>query len=296
MATLLTVAPLRAGTNAGASADTKPAEITAGDSAVITRGSAGPGVVLLSGLLGGTARLAPLADTLAREGFRVIVIDPYLLGARAPDVSFHGLAREVEAVLAQSGMESAVIVAHAHATTIAVCLAADAPERVQQLILLDGGLLQSTKSPGISRALQVAMFIAHLPGGKALIRARMTAGIRANSGDRRWLTDAVAHQYADPLLAQLPDVARMVRRLSAAREPESVGALLTHVRTEITVLLGAVPHDSAPDEAELAPLAPLATVHIRRLVGVGHFVHEEALSEVVREVEAAHARVVASLR
>jgi pimeloyl-ACP methyl ester carboxylesterase len=269
--------------------------VQATDSAVVVRGTSGPDVVLLSGLLGGTTRLLPLADALGRAGFRVIIIDPYRLGAAAPDVSFHGLAREIQTVLVREGVESAVVVAHAHATSIALCLAAEAPQLVEQLVLLDGGLLPSTLSPGVSRALQLALFVAHLPGGKAFIRARMTAGIRANSGDRGWLTDAVARQYTDPLLARLPEVAHMAKRLAAAREPESADALLFRVRTEITVLVGGAPHEAAPADVELTGLQSLPFAHIRRVAGVGHFVHEEVPDQVVQEVEAAHARRLASV-
>ena len=59
--------------------------------AVVVRG-AGPTVVLLSGLLGGTARLEPLVERLLASGFRVVAIDPYRLSVTANDVSFDGLA------------------------------------------------------------------------------------------------------------------------------------------------------------------------------------------------------------
>jgi pimeloyl-ACP methyl ester carboxylesterase len=260
-----------------------------------TRGT-GPDVVLVSGLLGGTARLAPLGDSLERAGFRVTTIDPYALGATAADVSFHGMARQIDSLLAAHNVESAVIVAHGHATSIALCLAAASPERVQQLVLLDGGVLVSPRSPGITQALRIASFVAHLPFGKAIIRSRMVAGIRANSGGTRWLTDSVAHEYTDPIITRLPEVARLARRLAAAREFETPAALVARVHADITVLVGAKPHESEPDPDELAPLAALSTVRIERITGVGHFMYEEIPSTIVRTVQDAYARSVASLR
>ena len=65
--------------------------------------------MLLSGLLGGAARLAPLGDSLESEGFRVTTIDPYSLGNAAPDVSFHGMALVIDSILTARGIESAVL-------------------------------------------------------------------------------------------------------------------------------------------------------------------------------------------
>jgi pimeloyl-ACP methyl ester carboxylesterase len=260
-----------------------------------TRG-AGPDVVLISGLLGGTARLAPLGDSLERAGFRVTTIDPYALGADAADVSFHGMARQIDSLLAANEVESAVIVAHGHATSIALCLAAESPERVQQLVLLDGGVLASPSSPGITRALRIASFVAHLPFGKAFIRSRVVADIRANSGDTRWLTKAVAREYTDPIITRLPEVTRLARRLAAAREVETPAALVARVHTDIMLLVGAKPHESEPDPNELAPLAALSTVRIERIAGVGHFMYEEIPSTIVRAVQDAHSRSVAESR
>ena len=266
------------------------------DPRVVNIRGAGSDVVLVSGLLGGTARLAPLADSLEAAGFRVTTIDPYALGANAADVSFHGMARQIDSVLAAYRIESAVVVAHGHATSIALCLAASFPGRVQQLVLLDGGVLVSPKSPGISQALRVASFVAHLPFGKAIIRSRMVAGIRANSGETRWLTDSVAHEYTDPIITRLPEVAHLARRLAVAREPETPAELVARVHAPVTVLVGAKPHESEPDPAELAPLAGLSTVHVERIAGVGHFMYEEIPMTIVREVQAARNRSLALRR
>ena len=260
---------------------------------MITRGE-GPGVVLLSGLLGGLPRLAPTADALVARGFRVVTIDPYRLSAQAQDVSFHGMAREVERALERIGMTSAVVVAHAHATGIALRLAANAPHLVDELVLIEGGLLHTTRSAGVSRAMQVASLIARLPGGQALIRASLASGIRANSGDARWLTEAAAREYTDGLLKELPAVARMADRLANAHEPEPPEALLPRLRARILMLVGAAPHDFAPNAKEIDPLSALPAARVRRIEGVGHFVHEEALQLVVREIEAARSRAQGS--
>ncbi len=261
----------------------------AGEPAIVTRGD-GPSIVLLSGLLGGVARLAPLGDSLVTRGFRVVRIDPYRLSAQAPDVSFHGMAREVASALEALGIRSAVVVAHGHAAGVALRLAANSPQLVSELLLLEGGLLASTGTRGVSGAMQLASIIARLPGGPSLIRARLVSGIRANSGDARWLTAAAAREYTDGLLLELSAVARMADRLAQAREPEHSATLLARLRARTLVLVGAVPHDFAPGDEELDALAAHPEVRIRRVEGAGHFVHEEALPLVLREIVSAHAR------
>jgi pimeloyl-ACP methyl ester carboxylesterase len=254
--------------------------------AVVSRGS-GPAVVILSGLLGGTARFEPLADSLVRDGFRVVIVDPYRLGAQAADVSFDGLAREVDRALAREEARDAIIVAHSHATSIALRLAANAPDRVRRLILLDGGITASTRTPGIALSMRLASIIAHIPGGRSFIRSRINAGLRANSGSTVWISDSAARQYADPVLAELPRVTRMAQRLAEAHEPEEPAAVIARVRAPVLLLLGDAPHETSPDSVELAPLLARATTQSRRLPGVGHFLHEEAIDQVVRAVRLA---------
>ncbi len=261
--------------------------------AVITRGT-GPAVVLLNGLLGGAARLAPLADRLVSQGHRVVLVDVYRVSVAAPDVSFHGMAQELAMVLRREGVGDAVVVAHAHAAGIAVRLAANAPELVSELLLLDAGVLTATHSSGITRAMRIASVVARFPGGPSLIHSRLSSGIRANSGTHAWLTDRVARLYTDPLLAELPTVATMVTRLASAREPEPVERVLTRVRAKVTVMVGAAPHAVGATHEELTLVRRIPGTRVREVSGVGHFVHEEAPDDVVGEVLAARARRVAT--
>lgn len=254
----------------------------------------GADVVLISGLLGGLARLDPLAALLVSRGYRVTLVDPYRLGAGSADVSFHGLARLVDSALVASGVTHAVVVAHAHAASVALRLAVAAPARVHELVLLDGGALRSTRSYGVRRALETARWVAQLPAGTRLLRRAMAVGIRKNSGSELWLTDAVARQYSDSLLTRLPEVIRMANRLAVATEPNTLEDLLTSFRVPTLVLLGGIGHESGPDEDELRLLTQVSTVRLERVPGVGHFVHEEAPSLVVDVVNAAHARRTAA--
>lgn len=262
---------------------------------LVSRGE-GPTVVLLSGLLGGISRLEPLADRLVSRGFRVVAVDPYRLCADSPDVSFDGLARGVAGALRRESVHSAIVVAHGHAAGIAVRLAAGSEQQVTSLILLDAGLVVGTRSAGVERALRIAAIAVRIPGGKSFIRDRLVSGIRANSGDSRWLSDSVADVYVTPMLRDIEAVSRMAARLGDAREPEPVTSMLARVHAEVLVLLGASPHPSSATAAELALLERIPGTRIRELRGVGHFVHEEAPDAVVHEVLAARERRIATLR
>lgn len=262
---------------------------------VITRGT-GPAVVLLNGLLGGTARLEPLADRLVSEGFRVVIVDAYRLGADAPDVSFHGLANSVASALRRERVQGAVVVAHAHAAGVALRLAANAPDLTTELLLLDAGVLASTRSIGVTRAMRIASIVARFPGGPSLIRSRLAAGIRANSGDPSWLTDSVARVYTDPLLDELPAVAKMVARLAVAHEPESMEQWMPRVRASVTVLVGGAPHAIGASADELALVRRIPGTRVQQVSGVGHFVHEEAPRVVLAAVIASRARRAVAAR
>lgn len=260
--------------------------------AVISRGT-GPAVVLLNGLLGGAPRLAPVADRLVAQGFRVVVVDAYRVAVDEPDVSFHGMAQALARVLRREGVSDAVVVAHGHAAGIGVRLAANDPDLVSELVLLDAGVLAVTHSSGVSRAMRVASLLAHFPGGPNLIHARLISGIRANSGKHTWLTERVARHYSASILAELPTVSAMVSRLAAAREPERVEQLLPRVRARVTVLVGGAPHATGATPEELALANRIVGTRVRTVAGVGHFVHEEAPQDVVAVITeiryAAHA-------
>jgi pimeloyl-ACP methyl ester carboxylesterase len=263
--------------------------------AVVTRG-AGPTVVLLSGLLGGTARLEPLAARLVAKGFRVVAIDPYRLAADAADVSFDGLARMVATALHREGVQSSIVVAHGHGSGIALRLAANAPALVTDLFFLDAGVIAGTRSAGVAGAMRVASMVARFPGGRGLIRAQLVSGIRENSGNPRWVSDEIGRAYADPFVAELPAVARMAARLAQAAEPESIDRTLARVRADVTALIGAAPHAFRAEEDELALLRRIPGARLRRVDGVGHFVHEEAATVVIAEVLAAQERRAVAVR
>jgi pimeloyl-ACP methyl ester carboxylesterase len=239
--------------------------------------------VLLSGLVGGVAGYRPLEALLLRQGKRVIIIDPYRLSIDSADVSFAALARRVDAVLARQGVTSAIVVGHAHGGGVALRLAANSPDRVHALYLLDVGALETNHSPIFSASLRLIPVITHVPGGDGFVQARFIRALRQNSGRQGWLDSTTQREFAEPLLRDIGRVIALGQRLAASREPEPLSVLLARVHVPVTVVLGDAPHEASPGPEEMNALVALGTLlRIEHLPGIGHFMQEEAPIEVAR--------------
>jgi len=260
---------------------TLAAQQTRYDSTVVSvRGNGPTTFVLITGMVGGVAGFRRLASMLASDN-RVVTIDPYRLSADSADVTFAALARYVDTVLGELGVDSARVVGHAHGTGVALRLAANAPSRVAALYFLDGGAVDENRTALFSSSLKWASFIVRLPGGRNFVRGRFVKGLRQNAGRHDWLDSATVREYTDPVLNQLSKAISLAKRLDHAREPESNVTVVDRVRAPVTVLLGDVPHPAEPDSSEITALASLGDqVRIERLPGVGHFPHEETPGEV----------------
>jgi pimeloyl-ACP methyl ester carboxylesterase len=257
------------------------AQLPRHDSTVVTVAGSGPTTfVLLSGLVGGVAGFRRLQAALVERGQRVFVIDPYRLAVDSTEVTFVALARYVDALLVEYGVDSAQVVGHAHGAGVALRLAANSP-RVSGLFFLDVGALEENRTKVFSSSLRLVPLIARLPGGRGFVRRRYVRGLRQNAAREEWLDAATERAYTEPFLDNLSRVVAMAGRLANAREPESRLTTVSRVRVPVTVLLGAVPHPAGPDSAELDVLAPLGgLLRIERLAGVSHFPHEEATADV----------------
>ena len=260
---------------------TLAAQQTRYDSTVVSvRGNGPTTFVLITGMVGGVAGFRRLASMLESAN-RVVIIDPYRLAADSADVTFAGLARYVDTVLGELGVDSARVVGHAHGTGVALRLAATAPSRVTALYFLDGGAVDENRTPLFASSLKWASFIVRLPGGRNFVRGRFIKGIRQNAGRQGWLDSATVREYTEPVLNQLSKAISLAKRLDHAHEPESNVAVVDRVRVPVTVLLGDVPHPAEPDSSEISALEPLGDrVRIERLPGIGHFPHEETPADV----------------
>ncbi|CAN5320408.1 hypothetical protein BH09GEM1_BH09GEM1_41910 [soil metagenome] len=247
---------------------------------ISTRGDVRPDretYVMVSGVIGGIAGYRGIERRLLQLGHRVVIVDPYLMSLDSADVSFDALARRVNAQLEVRGVRAARVVGHAHGGGVALRLASSSPDKVSELFLLNVGALAGNRSPVFSSSMRLVALVAHIPGAKRLLRKRIVAGIRENTGTSDWLDDAAAHAYADTPLAHLSGVVEMGLRLGNSAEPEPLANVVSRINVPVTLLLGALTCPASPGVEELAALKPLGMlVRVVKIEGTCHFPHEEA--------------------
>ena len=256
------------------------------DSTVVSVVGHGPTtIVLLSGIVGGVPGFRRLRAQLVEQGHRVIVIDPYRLSIDSVDVTFVALARRVDRILDEYGIDTARVVGHAHGGGVALRLAAYHPRRVATVYFLDVGALAANRTKLLSASLRLVPFVIRVPGGRRFIRSRLLHGLRQNAGRHEWLDPTTQRAYSDPLLDHPAEAVAMANRLARSREPETAEAVVARVGVPVMLLLGEVPHPSSPDPEEVTLLIPLgALVCAVDLPGVGHFPHEEAPALVAEHI------------
>jgi pimeloyl-ACP methyl ester carboxylesterase len=252
---------------------------------ISAHGDARPGretYVLLSGVLGGLAGYRGIERRLLQLGHRVIIIDPYLMSMDSVDVSFDALARRVNSQLEMRGVRGARVVGHAHGGGVALRVASNWPASVSELFLLNVGALAGNHSPVFSSSMRLATLVAHVPGGKRLVRGRIVAGIRENTGHSEWLDDAAAHAYTDVPLDHISGIVGLTMRLGNSVEPESVSVVVSRVKVPVTLLLGALRCPASPGAGEIAAMESLGSlVRTVKIEGACHFPHEEAPEVVI---------------
>lgn len=238
--------------------------------------------VMVSGVIGGIAGYRGIERRLLQLGHRVVIIDPYLMSIDSADVSFDAMARRVNAQLELRGVTASRVVGHAHGGGVALRLASNAPDRVSEVFLLNVGALAGNRSPVFSSSMRLIALVAHIPGAKRLLRRRIVAGIRENTGNSDWLDDATAHAYADTPLAHLGGIVGMGVRLGKSEEPEPLALVLSRIKVPMTLLLGALTCPASPGADEMTALKPLGMqVRVVKIEGTCHFPHEEAPAVVM---------------
>lgn len=153
-------------------------------------------VVLLASLGRPASDFDRLVADLGAAGFDAIALDPRdVLGAVADEPTLHDLAAAVVGELDRRGLARAHLVGHAFGQRLARCVVADAPERVESLVMLAAGGLVHME-PEIARSL-LACFDPDLPLDEHLAHVR--AVFFAPGNDERvwvdgWMRDVALAQ------------------------------------------------------------------------------------------------------
>lgn len=113
-----------------------------GGTLTVGRQGSGPVVLCAHGITANHTSWKPLADAI---GDQVTIVAPDLRGRGASgtlpgpyNMSTHG--RDLVAVLDHLGLDSAPVVGHSMGAFVAAVMAAEHPDRVERVLLVDGGL------------------------------------------------------------------------------------------------------------------------------------------------------------
>lgn len=115
--------------------------VPGGEIAAAVRGE-GPLVVLAPGCGRPATDFDPLVEALVAAGYRTAAVDYRQAGksrGRYPRNDLHAVAADFEAVIDALGGAPAIAVGHAFGNRVVRCLAADAPDKVERLVLLAAG-------------------------------------------------------------------------------------------------------------------------------------------------------------
>jgi pimeloyl-ACP methyl ester carboxylesterase len=146
--------------------------VAGGDLHALSWGDDGPLLIAVHGITASAVSIQPLADRLAGD-FRVVAPDLRGRGGSASLPGPYGMkahADDIVAILDHLGEAQAVVLGESMGGYVAVQLAVSYPERVDRLVLVDGGLPLAV--PAAALADPDATVAAIL--GPALARLRMT--------------------------------------------------------------------------------------------------------------------------
>jgi pimeloyl-ACP methyl ester carboxylesterase len=125
---------------------------------VLAQGS-GHCIVLLPSLGRGAGDFDPIAQGLAKAGFRVLRPQPRGIGAsRGPmtGIDLHDYAGDVAAVIGHDGGGAAFVVGHAFGNRVARMLATDRPELVRAVALVAANVGHAPSPPEVRAAIRAS--------------------------------------------------------------------------------------------------------------------------------------------
>lgn len=252
-----------------------------------TCGDAGPVVILLHGIAGGSDVWDAV---LPRIGAHARVIAPDLLGhgesakPRIADYSLGAYASGVRDLMVALGYESATIVGHSLGGGVALQFAYQFPERTERLALVSSGglgrevhpLLRAMALPGAEHVLPLVASEPVRKAGTAVLGALSAVGVR----QARDLLESWSHLDR---LADAETRRAFVHTVRAVIEygGQRVSAVnRLYLAREIPILLVAGDADSvipAVHSEEAHALLPHS--RLAMLAGAGHFPHQDAPEE-----------------
>lgn len=233
------------------------------------QGNPGEGVVFVHGNPDAGADWMPLMTRVA-EFARVVAPDLPGFGAAAAradrDYTVAGYARFLDGLISDLGLERVHLVAHDFGGPFALAWAADNPDRVASVTLVDTGVMIGFRWHRMARIWRTPVLGEFMMGRTTLRVARAVLG-RENPGLSREWVDAIARHL-------VPDkTKRAVLKLYRSTRVEDIAALAPRLRVHdhdaLVIFGGADPYIPAELAHRQLEAFPRAAVHV--LAGVGHW-------------------------
>lgn len=203
------------------------------------RKGAGPSLILLHGLGSSIYSWSGVLDGLARHHDIVALDLPGFGSSDQPEeLTFGRLPRAVLGLMDRLGLEKASLAGNSLGGAVAIVVAAERPERVERLVLIDaaGFNLAPEDRPGILRFVSAVpdILLERLPVRRWLTRA----ALRQVFLDPGNVTEERVEEYVAPMLR--PGAARSLRSLltSSSNELDHFEELLARVRSPTLILWG----------------------------------------------------------
>lgn len=262
--------------------------VAPGESLRVTMVGEGRPVVFIPGLFGSAYGFRHVVPRLVGQGFQAIVVEPLAVGSSSrperADYSMTAQAERVAVALDSLGVSGAIVVAHSLSCSIVLRLATRHPGLVDGILLIDGGTMDVSRSPGFRRAMMLVPWV-KMMGGMTTVRRAIRRTLTAASGNPSWVTDELIARYTEGAARDLDATLMAYLRMARAREPFSIEDRLGRITCPVRLLAGQAPHPEKLVAREIERLrSGLASFSIEPVAGAGHFIHEEQPDVIVAAV------------
>jgi pimeloyl-ACP methyl ester carboxylesterase len=261
----------------------------------------GTPLVMVPSIWSSTFGYRKVIPRLVSYGMQVIVIEPLGVASSSrttkADYSMTAQGRRIGAVLDSLHIHDALFVGQGLSTSMILRFAVKAPDRMQGLLSLEGGISEVSATPGMRVGLGVAAIILRIFPSQRLLRSRMRKNLENVSADKSWITDEVVDGYMAPLRHRVNPTIEAYRAMARSTEPGLLRTQLSVVHVPVELVLGESPHFGGVTDDELDSMErSLPSLRITKVPRVGHLINEERPEEVVSAVERLRRRVASQPR
>lgn len=270
------------------SAQVRMVQTAPSESLRVTIVGTGQPIVLVPGLAGNAYAFRKIIPSLTEHGLQIVVIEPLGVGySSRPSKANYSIASQADriaAVMDSLQLPPTLVVAHSVAVSMALRLAVQHPDRVTQILAIDGGPDETLATNSMRKAVKLGFFI-KIFAGRGRIKSEVRKSMVSSSTDTTWITPEVVDSYTAGPAGDVGAVLRALKGMVNSVEPDSVRPHLREITVPVRLLVGTGPHDSGVSQGKMLVMkGRLPDFAIDSVPGVGLHIHEEKPDAVVQEI------------